>query len=59
MGRELQKKKRRAMRQPARPKKPSKKVLNPRGNNVIAQNWYVTKPILYPLIFTGPEPWFQ
>ncbi|UNI18690.1 Ribosome bioproteinsis protein Nop16 [Purpureocillium takamizusanense] len=39
MGRELQKKKRRAMRQPARPKKPSKKVLNPRGNNVIAQNW--------------------
>ncbi|KAJ6438323.1 nucleolar protein 16 [Purpureocillium lavendulum] len=39
MGRELQKKKRRAMRQPVRPKTSSKKILNPRGNNVIAQNW--------------------
>ncbi|POR36786.1 Nucleolar protein 16 [Tolypocladium paradoxum] len=40
MGRELQKKKRRSMRQPVRPKKPGK-VLNPRGNNIIAKNWYV------------------
>lgn len=39
MGRELQKKKRRSMRQPVRPKKPAK-VLNPRGNSIVAQNWY-------------------
>ncbi|KYK61601.1 nucleolar protein 16 [Drechmeria coniospora] len=38
MGRELQKKKRRSMRQPVRPKT-NKKILNPRGNNIIAQNW--------------------
>lgn len=38
MGRELQKKKRRSGRQPVRPKKTTK-VLNPRGNNIIAQNW--------------------
>ncbi|KND93408.1 Nucleolar protein 16 [Tolypocladium ophioglossoides CBS 100239] len=38
MGRELQKKKRRSMRQPVRPKNPGK-VLNPRGNNIIAKNW--------------------
>lgn len=41
MGRELQKKKRRANRQPVRQPNRSKKVLNPRGNSVIAKNWYV------------------
>lgn len=40
MGRELQKKKRRSKRKPVRPKKPQK-VLNPRGNSIIAQNWSV------------------
>ncbi|PHH63396.1 hypothetical protein CDD81_5997 [Ophiocordyceps australis] len=38
MGRELQKKKRRSKRQPVRPKKPGK-VLNPRGNTLIAKAW--------------------
>ncbi|PNY25483.1 Nucleolar protein 16, partial [Tolypocladium capitatum] len=38
MGREIQKKKRRSMRQPVRPKNPGK-VLNPRGNTIIARSW--------------------
>ncbi|KAG5981640.1 hypothetical protein E4U55_002725 [Claviceps digitariae] len=38
MGRELQKKKRRSNRQPVRQSNKTKKILNPRGNNVIAQN---------------------
>jgi nucleolar protein 16 len=39
MGRDLQKKKRRSGRQPIRQSNQHKKVLNPRGNNVIAKNW--------------------
>ncbi|KAI5461464.1 ribosome biogenesis protein Nop16 [Mariannaea sp. PMI_226] len=39
MGRELQKKKRRSGRQPIRQSNRSKKITNPRGNNVIAKNW--------------------
>ncbi|GAO16863.1 uncharacterized protein UV8b_06876 [Ustilaginoidea virens] len=39
MGRELQKKKRRSNRQPVRQSNRTKKILNPRGNSVIAQNW--------------------
>ncbi|KAG5986388.1 hypothetical protein E4U43_005527 [Claviceps pusilla] len=39
MGRELQKKKRRSNRQPVRQSNKTKKILNPRGNNIIAQNW--------------------
>ncbi|CCE28532.1 related to NOP16-constituent of 66S pre-ribosomal particles, involved in 60S ribosomal subunit biogenesis [Claviceps purpurea 20.1] len=39
MGRELQKKKRRSKRQPVRQPNKTKKILNPRGNNIIAQNW--------------------
>ncbi|KZZ98346.1 Ribosome biogenesis protein Nop16 [Moelleriella libera RCEF 2490] len=39
MGRELQKKKRRSGRQPVKSSNRTKKILNPRGNNVIAQNW--------------------
>lgn len=39
MGRELQKKKRRSGRQPIRQLNRTKKILNPRGNTLIAQNW--------------------
>ncbi|OAQ95767.1 hypothetical protein LLEC1_00378 [Akanthomyces lecanii] len=39
MGRELQKKKRRSGRQPIRQSNKTKKILNPRGNNIIADNW--------------------
>ncbi|KAG5926758.1 hypothetical protein E4U42_002977 [Claviceps africana] len=39
MGRELQKKKRRSNRQPVRQSNKTKKILNPRGNNIIAKNW--------------------
>ncbi|KAM0738254.1 hypothetical protein ACQRIT_007446 [Beauveria bassiana] len=39
MGRELQKKKRRAGRKPVRQSNKTKKILNPRGNNIIAENW--------------------
>lgn len=46
MGRELQKKKRRSGRMPVRPGNKSKKILNPRGNNVIAENWFVHRPRL-------------
>lgn len=40
MGRELQKKKRRSGRPPVRQSNRTKKILNPRGNSVIAKNWY-------------------
>ncbi|KAJ6781153.1 hypothetical protein PWT90_07864 [Aphanocladium album] len=39
MGRELQKKKRRSGRMPVRQANKTKKILNPRGNNIIAENW--------------------
>ncbi|OAA36268.1 nucleolar protein 16 [Metarhizium rileyi] len=39
MGRELQKKKRRSNRQPVKQSNKTKKILNPRGNNLIAKNW--------------------
>ncbi|KAG6008036.1 hypothetical protein E4U21_005049 [Claviceps maximensis] len=39
MGRELQKKKRRSNRQPVKQSNKTKKILNPRGNNIIAKNW--------------------
>ncbi|KKP01305.1 hypothetical protein THAR02_06585 [Trichoderma harzianum] len=39
MGRELQKKKRRSGRAPVRQSNTTKKILNPRGNSVIAKNW--------------------
>ncbi|OAA72537.1 nucleolar protein 16 [Cordyceps fumosorosea ARSEF 2679] len=39
MGRELQKKKRRSGRMPVRQSNKTKKILNPRGNNIIADNW--------------------
>ncbi|KAK5993629.1 Nucleolar protein 16 [Cladobotryum mycophilum] len=39
MGRELQKKKRRSGRAPVRGTNKTKKILNPRGNNIIAKNW--------------------
>lgn len=41
MGRELQKKKRRSGRQPIRQSNTTKKILNPRGNNIVADNWCV------------------
>lgn len=40
MGRELQKKKRRSGRPAIRQSNKTKKILNPRGNSVIAKNWY-------------------
>jgi nucleolar protein 16 len=42
MGRELQKKKARSGRQPVRQLNRTKKILNPRGNDAIAKNWYVS-----------------
>ncbi|KAH7318368.1 ribosome biogenesis protein Nop16 [Stachybotrys elegans] len=39
MGRDLQKKKRRSGRQPIRQANRTKKILNPRGNSIIAKNW--------------------
>ncbi|KAL7937152.1 ribosome biogenesis protein Nop16 [Trichoderma chlorosporum] len=39
MGRELQKKKRRSGRPAIRQSNKTKKILNPRGNSVIAKNW--------------------
>ncbi|KAL6902507.1 ribosome biogenesis protein Nop16 [Trichoderma evansii] len=39
MGRELQKKKRRSGRSVVRQSNKTKKILNPRGNSVIAKNW--------------------
>lgn len=45
MGRELQKKKRRSGRQPIRQPNKTKKILNPRGNNIIAKNWYIGLPV--------------
>ncbi|KAM0452237.1 hypothetical protein ACHAPV_008736 [Trichoderma viride] len=39
MGRELQKRKRRSGRAPVRQSNTTKKILNPRGNSVIAKNW--------------------
>ncbi|UKZ72880.1 hypothetical protein TrVFT333_000517 [Trichoderma virens FT-333] len=39
MGRELQKKKRRSGRPAVRQSNTTKKILNPRGNSVIAKNW--------------------
>ncbi|KAG6033165.1 hypothetical protein E4U41_006980 [Claviceps citrina] len=39
MGRELQKKKRRSKRQPVKQSNKTKKILNPRGNDIIAKNW--------------------
>jgi nucleolar protein 16 len=39
MGRELQKKKRRSSRAVIRQPNTTKKILNPRGNSVIAKNW--------------------
>jgi hypothetical protein len=42
MGRELQKKKARSGRQPIRQLNRTKKILNPRGNDAIAKNWYAT-----------------
>ncbi|KAM0479941.1 hypothetical protein ACHAPX_004519 [Trichoderma viride] len=39
MGRELQKRKRRSGRAPIRQSNTTKKILNPRGNSVIAKNW--------------------
>ncbi|KAL7922434.1 ribosome biogenesis protein Nop16 [Trichoderma austrokoningii] len=39
MGRELQKKKRRSGRAVVRQSNTTKKILNPRGNSVIAKNW--------------------
>ncbi|EXV00218.1 ribosome biogenesis protein [Metarhizium robertsii] len=44
MGRELQKKKRRSNRQPVKQSNKTKKILNPRGNNIIAKNWYRLSP---------------
>ena len=44
MGRELQKKKARSGRQPIRQLNRSKKILNPRGNDAIAKNWYGQSP---------------
>jgi hypothetical protein len=41
MGREIQKKKRRSARQPVRQPRKPKNALNPRGNAMIAKNWYV------------------
>lgn len=41
MGRELQKKKRRSGRQPVKQSNKTKKILNPRGNDIIAKNWFV------------------
>lgn len=43
MGRELQKKKRRSGRSVVRQPNKTKKILNPRGNSVIAKNWYEEK----------------
>ncbi|ATY60463.1 nucleolar 16 [Cordyceps militaris] len=67
MGRELQKKKRRSGRQPIRQSNKTKKILNPRGNNIIAENWYgfllsPAKPLpqiffyffSHPLLFSSP-----
>jgi nucleolar protein 16 len=41
MGRELQKKKRRSGRQPVKMSNKPKNPLNPRGNTIIAKNWFV------------------
>lgn len=41
MGRELQKKKRRSGRQPVKMSHKPKNPLNPRGNTIIAANWYI------------------
>lgn len=49
MGRDLQKRKRRSSRQPIKQSQKTKKVLNPRGNTTIAQNWYALP--LFPPIF--------
>ncbi|KHO00324.1 nucleolar protein 16 [Metarhizium album ARSEF 1941] len=46
MGRELQKKKRRSNRQPVKQSNKTKRILNPRGNNVIAKNWCRFPPFL-------------
>jgi nucleolar protein 16 len=40
MGRELQKKKRRSGRAPVKMSNKPKNPLNPRGNSIIAKNWY-------------------
>lgn len=49
MGRELQKKKRRSGRMPIRQSNKTKKILNPRGNNIIADNWCVFHTSSFPL----------
>lgn len=48
MGRELQKKKRRAGRQPVKTQNKTKKILNPRGNSIVAQNWCVLLAVRLP-----------
>ncbi|KAL6878970.1 ribosome biogenesis protein Nop16 [Trichoderma novae-zelandiae] len=45
MGRELQKKKRRSGRPVIRQSNKTKKILNPRGNSVIAKNWDKTETL--------------
>jgi nucleolar protein 16 len=41
MGRELQKKKNRSSIAKVKSKTKSKKLVNPRGNAIVAANWYV------------------
>lgn len=52
MGRELQKKKRRSGRAVVRQSNKTKKILNPRGNSIIAKNWYEEEK-KNPSILTG------
>jgi len=47
MGRELQKKKRRSSQPKTKQKPKSKRVNNPRGNAIIAANWYIPPPHLH------------
>ena len=54
MGRELQKKKNRSSTAKVRQKPKSKKVVNPRGNAIIAANWSV--PLLSPIPSTMLSP---
>jgi hypothetical protein len=48
MGRELQKKKNRSSISKVKQKPKSKKRLNPKGNAIIAANWYFILPPLIP-----------
>lgn len=56
MGRELQKRKRRSSRPKVQTHNRSKKLLNPLGNNLIAQNWYVFDAPLQPISSLTPRP---